>query len=154
MYLASVILLLAVCPAASIAVEWFAGGHSGGLMPLVGKWFVFWAVGVRLFIAGLRQAIQPSFTAETIFGVKEIAAHAIVREVGFGNLSMGTLGIATLAIPVWISPAAIVGGLYYGLAAALHVAHRERNAHEQIALISDAGVFVVLAAAAIASLKG
>jgi hypothetical protein len=127
MYLASVILLLAVCPVASIAIEWFATGQSGGLMPLVGKWFVFWAVGVRLFVAGIRQTIQPAFTAETIFAIKDVAAHAIVREVGFGNLSMGTLGIATLVVPAWILPTAIVGGLYYGLAAALHVAHRERK---------------------------
>jgi hypothetical protein len=34
-------------------------------MELVGKWFVFWAaVGVRLGLAGLRQILQPSFTAE------------------------------------------------------------------------------------------
>jgi hypothetical protein len=25
------------------------------MMPLVGKWFVFWPVSVRLFVAGLRQ---------------------------------------------------------------------------------------------------
>ena len=39
------------------------GLGGGGLMPLVGKWFVFWAVGARLFIAGIRQVIQPAFTA-------------------------------------------------------------------------------------------
>lgn len=146
MYLASVILLLAVFPIASIAIEWFAAGLPGGLMPLVGKWFVFWAVGARLFIAGIRQVIQPAFTAETIFAVKDVAAHAIVREVGFGNLSMGTLGLATSAMPAWILPAAIVGGLYYGLAATVHVVRHDRNAHEQIALISDVLIFVVLAA--------
>jgi len=41
MYLASVILLLAVYPLALIAIEWLTNGHSAGLMPLVGKWFVF-----------------------------------------------------------------------------------------------------------------
>jgi hypothetical protein len=121
-------------------------------MPLVGKWFVFWAVGVRLFVAGIRQTVQPAFTAETIFAIKDVAAHAIVREVGFGNLSMGTLGLPTLAMPAWILPAAIVGGLYYGLAAALHVVRHERNTHEQIALISDALIAVVLTAVAIAAL--
>ena len=128
MYLASVILLLAVFPTASIAIEWFAADQAAGLMPLVGKWFVFWAVGVRLFVAGIRQTVQPAFTAETIFAIKDVAAHAIVREVGFGNLSMGTLGLATLAVPAWILPATIVGGLDYDLAAAPHVMLRKRNA--------------------------
>jgi hypothetical protein len=33
---------------------------------LLGRWFVFWAVGVRLLTAGIRQIAQPRFTAETI----------------------------------------------------------------------------------------
>ena len=33
---------------------------------LVGRWFVFWAVGVRLSLAGLRQFLQPAFTARQI----------------------------------------------------------------------------------------
>ena len=31
---------------------------------LVGKWFVFWTVGIQLFLAGLRQIVQPRYTAE------------------------------------------------------------------------------------------
>ena len=89
------------------------------------KWFVFWAVGVRLFIAGVRQVAQPQFTAESIFEIKDRAAFALVRELGFANLSTGTLGLANLAVPAWVVPAAIVGGLFYGLAAAGHVSRQE-----------------------------
>jgi hypothetical protein len=28
-------------------------------MPLVGRWFVFWAVGARLLLAGLMQVARP-----------------------------------------------------------------------------------------------
>jgi hypothetical protein len=42
-------------------------------------------------------------------------------------------------------PAAIIGGLYYGLAAAGHVFRSGRNFIEQTALISDVFAFVVLA---------
>ena len=55
MYLVSVILLLLVFPAGSVAVEDLAHGGNADLLHLVGKWFVFWGAGVRLFIAGLRQ---------------------------------------------------------------------------------------------------
>jgi hypothetical protein len=107
---------------------------------------VFWAVGVRLFIAGVRQVAQPQFTAESIFEIKDRAAFAIVRELGFANLSTGTLGLANLAVPAWVVPAAIVGGLFYGLAAAGHAFRGKRNFKEQTALISaDIFAFVILA---------
>jgi hypothetical protein len=142
MYFAIVILLLLVLPCASVAIQWLAGGHAA---PLIGKWFVFWGVGVRLFLAGGRQTIQPRFTAEEIFGIHEIKSHAIVRELGFANLSMGTLGVCVLTRVEWVIPAAIVGGLYYGLAATGHVFQKSKNAKEYFAMISDVFIFAVLA---------
>jgi hypothetical protein len=144
MYFASVVLLLFAFPVASIAVEalWLHGGTD--LTFLIGKWFVFWAVGVRLFLAGVRQVIQPQFTAESIFDIKDPAAHAIVREIGFGNLAMGALGLASLAQTAWLVPASIVGGLCYGLAGAGHVFRGSKNFNEQTALVTDLLMFVVL----------
>jgi NhaP-type Na+/H+ or K+/H+ antiporter len=43
-------------------------------------------------------------------------------------------------------PAAIVGGLYYGLAGAGHLARSNRNFKEQTALISDLLIFVLFGA--------
>jgi len=144
MYAISVILLLAVIPVGSIALE--ASLSGGNLWALTGKWYVFWAAGVRLFLAGVMQVLRPQFTAQGIFEIKDTAAFGIVREVGFGNLSMGALGIATLLKPEWLVPAAIVSGLYYGLAAAGHLGRGERNAKEQLALWTDILAFAVLAA--------
>jgi hypothetical protein len=89
MYFAFVVFLMFVLPVVSTAVEalWFNGSH--GLMFLVGKWFVFWTVGLRLLLAGIRQVAMPRFTAESIFEIKDPAANAVVREVGFANLAMG-----------------------------------------------------------------
>ena len=144
MYFASVILLLLVFPAISVAVEGGLSHHTMSAVFLIGKWFCFWAVGIRLFAAGIRQVIQPQFTAEEIFGIRESGALPIVRELGFANLSMGLLGICSLARAGWIVPAAIVGGLYYGLAGAGHVSQKNRNAKEWMAMVSDGFVFVVL----------
>jgi hypothetical protein len=148
MYFIFVVLLMFALPVASIATEvlWFR--DDAGLMFLIGKWFVFWTVGVRLLLAGIRQVVQPRFTAESIFDVKDPAANAMVREIGFGNLAMGTVGLASLAQPAWLAPAAIVGGLYYGLAGAGHVFRSDRNFNEQMALVSDLMIFVVLAVVA------
>ena|SRR5208337_31744 len=145
MYLAMIILLMGALPVASIAVE-FAALHGGAdLLSLIGKWFVFWPVGVRLILAGLRQVADPKFTAGTIFGVKDAAALTIVQELGFGNLSIGTLGALSLVHREWIVPAALTGGLFYGLAGIKHVLRSDRNAIENIATVSDLFIFVVLA---------
>lgn len=146
MYFATVILLLVVFPGASVAIEAIRAPHPSDFMPLVGKWFVFWGVGIRLFLAGARQVIQPRFTAEEIFRIRGTEPLAIVRELGFANLSMGTLGTCILFHTGWTEPAAIVGGLYYGFAGLGHVRQANKNAKEYIAMISDGFIFLVLLA--------
>jgi hypothetical protein len=119
--------------------------NTADLMWLIGKWFTFWAVGARLFVAGLTQSFRPQFTAQSIFDIKDQRALAIVREVGFGNLAIGALGLASIVEREWVVPAALAGGLFYGLALVGHVLRQNRNFKEQVALASDAAVFVVLA---------
>src|SRR5579863_4823714 len=120
MYFIFVALFLFVLPGTSVLAEALPSHDGADVMLLIGRWLVFWSVGVRLFIAGLRQVAQPRFTAESIFQVKDRGALSIVREVGFANLAMGALGLLTLAEPNFLVSAAIVGGLYYGLAGAGH----------------------------------
>jgi NhaP-type Na+/H+ or K+/H+ antiporter len=92
------------------------------------------------------QTFRPQFTAQSIFEITDQGALAIVREVGFANLAMGALGLASLFKPGWVVPAAIVGGLYYGLAGLGHLMRKTRNFKEQTALVSDLAIFVLLAA--------
>jgi hypothetical protein len=144
MYFASVILLLFVLPLISITAEAVLSHHAPGIMFLVGKWFVFWGAGVRLFVAGIRQVTEPCFTAEKIFGIHDPGSFPLVRELGFANLSMGLLGVCSLLRVGWVLPAAIVGGLYYGLAGIGHVFQKNRNAKENMAMVSDGFIFLVL----------
>jgi hypothetical protein len=152
MYLIIVILFLLVCPLASAAIEAFRFHENLTSLVLIGRWWTFWAVGVRLLTAGIRQVLQPRFTAEQIFGIRETTVLPIVREVGFANLSMGILGICSIFRPDWLIPAAVVGGLYYGLAGLGHVPHKNKNAKEYIAMISDVFAAVILAAFALKSI--
>jgi len=141
MYFAIVILLLGVLPIGATLL------HIGGAdtLLLLGKWYVFFAVGVRLLLAGIRQMATPHFTAREIFAIDDPKALAIVRELGFGTFSIGTIGIASLWLPGWIPPAAVAGGLFYGLAGVVHVAQPHRNAKENLAMITDFLAFAVLA---------
>ena len=144
MYFITVILLLLVLPAAAVLIEHFL--NAAPVMPLVGKWFTFFAVGVRLLMAGVKQTLQPAFTAEKIFGVSDAASYPIVREVGFGNLAMGAAGLISMVVPGWLPAAAFTGGLYYGLAGLGHVINKAHTKKEAFALWSDLFIFVVLAA--------
>jgi hypothetical protein len=112
---------------------------------LIGRWWTFWAVGVRLFTAGIRQVIQPRFTAEQIFGIRDTAVLPIVREIGFANLSTGILGICSIFRSDWVIPAAVVGGLYYGFAGLGHVSQKNKNAKEYTAMTSDVFASLILA---------
>jgi Family of unknown function (DUF6790) len=144
MYVLSVLLLLFIVPAGCVLAEALIRG-APDLLWLIGKWFTFWACGVRLIVAGLRQTFDPAFTAREIFRIDDPAAHPMVREIGFGNLAMGTLALASLAVMAWMTPGAIVGGLYYGLAGLGHALNKERNTKAQVALISDLWIFLLLA---------
>jgi hypothetical protein len=153
MYFVVVLLLLLILPVTSVLMESARSHHTLSLLFLTGRWFVFWSVGIRLFLAGIRQVIQPKFTAEEIFNIHDPASFAIVREVGCANLSIGLLGISTLFRANWIIPAAIVGGLYYGFAGVLHILQKNKNAKELIAMISDEFIFVILLVFVLDSLR-
>ncbi|MFZ2031410.1 MAG: DUF6790 family protein [Vitreimonas sp.] len=143
MYFIIIALFLLILPAGSVAYE--MSNHSGDLIALIGKWFTFWAVGVRLGVAGLRQTFDPGYTAREIFEIQETSALPIVQELGFANISMGFVGAMSLLISPWIQAAALVGGLYYLLAGVKHVLNREkRNAERSMAMISDLFIALVL----------
>ena len=144
MYLVMVLGLMVVAPVVSIVIELAAGG-SGDVVLLAGKWFTFWAVGVRLFAAGLSQSLRPDFTAQTILGGgTDRAANQIVQELGFANLAFGVLGILSLPLGGWVVPAATAGGLFLGLAGIRHIVKPHKNGKEWIATLTDLLVFVVL----------
>lgn len=137
MYLISIFLLMLVFPSASIYAEHAFWHANAPLMLLVGKWFVFWSAGVRLFMAGLRQFFQPRFTSEEIFGIKSDVVLPIVRELGIANFATGTVGILSIMIPSFIQPVAIAAAIFYGIAGVRHVAQRGKLRNENIATVSD-----------------
>jgi hypothetical protein len=134
-YLITVLLLMAVLPIGSIVAEHVY--HPVPLMPLVGKWFVFWGAGVRLSLAGLRQILQPRFTAERIFHIKSDDVLPFVRELGVANLSTGIVGVASLFRPDFVLPIAIIAAMFYGVAGLRHATDRVRGKNQSIAMVSD-----------------
>jgi len=135
MYILVVGLTMLVLPVASIAID--AGTTHAPLLWLIGKWFVFWAVGVRLLLAGIRQYFQPAFTSRDIMGIETPEVYVLVRELGGANVASGIVGLASLAMPGFVLPAAIGAGIFYAVAGLEHVRSGHRGRNEWIAMVSD-----------------
>jgi hypothetical protein len=143
MYYLMLVTLMLILPVGSVAVEaMMAAGVDS--VSVVAKWFVFWSVGVRLIVAGLRQIINPAFTAKDIFQIDDTAATKIVLELGFATSCIGLVGVLSLWFQAWVWASAISGGLYLGLAGLVHVRSSHRNTKENAAMVSDLFVFAVL----------
>jgi len=145
-YLLSVLLLMVVLPILSIGEEHFYLHSALPLMSLVGKWFVFWGAGIRLFFAGLSQFFRPRFTAERILGIRSEDSLLFVRELGAANLGTGIVGIASLAKPSFVLPAAVAAAVFFGIAGIRHATDRCRTRNQNVVLISDLFVSLVLVA--------
>jgi hypothetical protein len=137
MYVAMLFALMIIFPIASIAIEALVHNHGVLSVVMLGKWFVFWAVGARLLIAGLRQIAQPRYTAEAILGVRDADATLIVRELGFANAAIGSVGVAGIFFAGWAAPLTVIGAIFYGLAGMNHALHGKRSKLQNAAMISD-----------------
>jgi hypothetical protein len=151
-YLAIVVALMLVLPAASVTGEALSSQVPFSLA-LVGKWFVIWSVGARLVLAGLRQIIQPRYTAQVILSLKSEESLVLVRELGFANLAIGLVGVVSAFSASWRPAASLAGSVFYGLAGANHALRPHRSKHENIAMVSDLWVAVVLLASLVALLR-
>jgi hypothetical protein len=142
-YLFIILSLMLIFPVISIDVD--SSSHPGlSLITLIGKWFVFWAIGARLLLAGIRQAAKPAFTLEEIFHINNKESQVIVRELGFANICFGITGIISIFLPDWRPAAGFIGGLYMGIAGVYHIIKKPDSPNEIIAMVSDLFIFLVL----------
>ncbi len=144
MYSAAIVLMMVVLPLCCVLVEHRVDGAAWTF--LIGKWFVFWAVGVRVFLAGVMQLARPQFTAHRIFHFETDDALPIVRELGIANVAGGLVAIVSIANPTFVLPIAIWAAIFYGGASVAHIFGRERAASETVAMATDIFAFVVLLA--------
>lgn len=137
----SVILFFYILPAISIIINLMSSGDKF-IAETVVKWIVFWGVGLRLFTCGLKQAIQPSFTANDIFDSYDEKAYPIVKELGFANICTGLCGIISLFNEKFRMAAIMIGGMYYFLALLQHLLRKQKNGAEVFVTITDLSIFI------------
>ena len=137
MYYLVIAALMLVLPAASIFIESSLCFHGVPNVGLAGIWFVFWSVGMRLLLAGLRQIVQPRYTAATVLGIAGTESFLVVRELGIANTAIGITALCSIFFPGWIPACALVGLIFYGLAGINHLAHPNRTPLQNAAMGSD-----------------
>jgi hypothetical protein len=141
LYLINVLATMLILPLLSTALE-VAVKKIPLSVELTAKYFIGWAIGVRLLIAGLRQSTRPQFTAEQIFNIRDSReSHPIIRELGFANICLGLIGIISIFNSQWRLPAAAAGGLYFGFAGLMHAFRKAASRNELTAKISDLFIF-------------
>jgi hypothetical protein len=145
MYILAVASLMFALPIVSIVIELATNKNPASLIDLIGKWFIFWAIGVRLFTAGLRQTIKPALTSEGILGIKGKEAWQLVRELGFANTSIGLVGIISLWNTQWRTAGALAGAIFLLLASTEHLLKNNRSFEENLAMYSDLFIGLLMA---------
>lgn len=142
-YLVSVSVLTFIIPILAFMIEENLS-QTPKIIELLGKWFIFSAVGLRLFFAGIKQATNPAFTAKQIFHIDSTDSYPILRELGFANICFGLVGIISLFKSEWRIVSAFASGLYYGIAGLQHLIKKPVSKNEQFALWSDLLIFTLL----------
>ena len=137
MYIALVLKLMLILPVSSVVVGRNFFNSNAGILLLAGRWFVFWGVGIRLISAGARQVMNPGFTAETILGLKTTESWLVLRELGFANIAIGTVALGSVYAHSWLTPSAVAGAIFYGLAGTNHLVQKSRNRLQNLAMLSD-----------------
>jgi uncharacterized membrane protein YkvI len=144
MYASLVVTLMLVMPIGCTLYEVFHSNHGLFAFGILLKWFVFWAVGARLLLAGFRQIFQPAYTAAVILRIRGDDCRRVIRELGFSNMAIGVVGAGSLFSEGWLLPAAIAGTVLYGFAGVNHFLQKARGTNENVAMVSDVLVAVVL----------
>ncbi|OBR96524.1 hypothetical protein CLRAG_03940 [Clostridium ragsdalei P11] len=138
-----VILFFYVLPLISIIIDVFIFKNTM-IVQVVLKWCIFFGVGLRLFTAGLKQSLNPAFTAKGIFNITDEKVFPIVRELGFANICFGLIGITSLLVSNFRYTAASLGILFYFLAFMQHMIRKNKNSTEVFVTITNLSIVLEL----------
>ena len=142
MYIILVLLQTLILPLLAGSIQLVNAG--GRPLVVFGIWWAFWGVGSRLLVAGISQLVNPGRTAKGILGSNDPGAEMVVHELGYANLSMGLIGMATAFVPGWGILGSLAGAIFLGLAGLRHVAKHGKNRNENVATWTDLLVFVMV----------
>ncbi len=114
-YLLFILATMVVLPIASVVVE--IRRKEQPILELIGKWFIFWGVGIRLLVAGITQITNPGFTVDLLQSDENL--YIIVQELGFTNLLLASVALLSVTKSNY-RMLGTSGALFMGFAGILH----------------------------------
>ena len=126
--------------------------NSENIFEIIGKWFIFWSLGVRLIIAGLMQIFNPIYTNNLL--QLSLNDFIIIRELGLANFSIGLLCTISYFKKSLQKYVCIYMFIFFTGASILHIIRIENiNFDELISLITDIILIIISMYGIIHSIK-
>ena len=136
-------LLLTALPVLSVAYEYhFAQAALTGA--LIGKWFAFWAIGVRLMLAGCTQLASRRSKSRDVFAARE-DSKIVKKATGVADIVLAAMGFLCFEIGEASLLATITLGIYMGLACLQQDFKKPATITGWINMVYDLIVFAVIA---------
>ncbi|PVD52239.1 hypothetical protein DC498_10980 [Terrimonas sp.] len=136
------IFLLTALPVLSVIAE-HQFHHTDVNTILVGRWFIFWTVGIRLLVAGFTQVITAHRQGNTIL-LRGDPNGDTRKIIGLVKILLAGLGFLCMINNEWSLLAAITVGLYIGLAGFQHDFKKPITWEDWIYMIYDLLVFLMI----------
>ena len=119
---------------------------------IIGKWFIFWALGIRLVIAGLMQLFNPIYTNNLL--QLNLNDFIIIQELGLANFSIGLLCIISFFKKLLQKYVCLYMFIFFIGASTLHIIRiKNINFDELITLVTNIILIVVALYGIINSVK-
>jgi len=142
-YIVNVYLLTVLLPFTAMSIESF-GSKDKLSVAVLAKWFLFFAVGIRFLLGGIRQVVRAKMKTGEIFYIERKSCCPIVKELGFANLSFGAVAVVSLYVPSWRIVSAFSSSFYYGAAVLNGFFGKPASANEIFIRVSNGCIFVIL----------
>lgn len=126
-HIIGVYLLTVLLPFAAMCIE-AIGKRDKVSISVIEKWFLFFAVGIRFLVRGVKQAAESKLQTSD----------------GLARLSFGVVALISLAVPSWRNVSAFGSGLYFGAAAFSCLLAKPAGPNETFTLISNSCIFLIL----------
>jgi len=136
-------LLLAILPLLSAAAEHHFV-HASISIILLGKWFMFWTIGIRLLIKGFVQVIRSRRNGNSSLLSKD-ETWEVAKILGLAKMALAGMGFLCVVNDQWSLLATITVGVYLGLTGFQHDFKRPSTTTGWMNMSYDVLVFSVIA---------
>jgi hypothetical protein len=136
-------LLLAILPLLSVAGEQHFVNASISII-LLGKWFLFWTIGVRLMVKGFAQVIRSVRNGNSSLLNRDETGD-FTKMLGLAKMALAGMGFLCVVNDQWSLLATITVGVYLGLTGFQHDFKRPTTTRGWMSMSYDFLVFTVIA---------